>query len=96
MNPKSWRKINVRVRIYTGIADSLNAKVFEPFFTTKEEGSGLGLSIAARDAYFWATHAGAELDLLVMAEGRRFGFEFRYADAPGRSSRRDLERISRF
>jgi signal transduction histidine kinase len=31
-----------------GIADSLNAKVFEPFFTTKEEGSGLGLSIAAR------------------------------------------------
>jgi hypothetical protein len=32
----------------------------------------------------------------VMAEGRRFGFEFKYADAPGRSSQRDRERISRF
>jgi hypothetical protein len=29
--------------------------------------------------------AGAEFDLLVMAEGRRFGFEFKYADAPGLS-----------
>jgi predicted AAA+ superfamily ATPase len=38
-----------------------------------------------RDAYFWATHAGAELDLLVMIEGKRYGFEFKYADAPGRS-----------
>jgi predicted AAA+ superfamily ATPase len=38
-----------------------------------------------RDAYFWATHAGAELDLLVMKEGRRIGFEFKYADAPGRT-----------
>jgi predicted AAA+ superfamily ATPase len=38
-----------------------------------------------RDAYFWATHAGAELDLMIMARGRRYGFEFKYADAPGRS-----------
>jgi predicted AAA+ superfamily ATPase len=38
-----------------------------------------------RDAYFWATHAGAELDLMVMAAGRRFGFEFKFADAPGRT-----------
>lgn len=38
--------------------------------------------LKTRDAYFWATHAGAELDLLVLAVGRRFGFEFKYADAP--------------
>ncbi len=31
-----------------GISESLKDKIFEPFFTTKEEGSGLGLSIAAR------------------------------------------------
>ena len=31
-----------------GIPESIRCKVFEPFFTTKEEGSGLGLSIAAR------------------------------------------------
>jgi uncharacterized protein len=33
--------------------------------------------------YFWATHQGAELDLLVVAEGRRRGFEFKRTDAPG-------------
>ena len=37
-----------------------------------------------RDAYFWATHAGAELDLMVMIAGNRHGFEFKYIDAPGR------------
>jgi predicted AAA+ superfamily ATPase len=35
-----------------------------------------------RDAYFWATHGGAELDLLVNWHGRRYGFEFKYGDAP--------------
>ncbi|MEW6403093.1 MAG: ATP-binding protein [Chloroflexota bacterium] len=38
-----------------------------------------------RDAYFWSTHGGAELDLLVHAGGRRYGFEIKYADAPGTS-----------
>jgi hypothetical protein len=38
-----------------------------------------------RDAYFWATHAGAELDLLVRLGGKPYGFEFKYADAPGTS-----------
>jgi predicted AAA+ superfamily ATPase len=36
-----------------------------------------------RDAYFWATHGGAELDLMVHAGGKRYGFEFKYSDAPG-------------
>lgn len=35
-----------------------------------------------RDAYFWGTHAGAELDLLINLRGQRFGFEFKYGDAP--------------
>jgi uncharacterized protein len=35
-----------------------------------------------RDAYFWATHGGAELDLMVHWQGRRYGFEFKYGDAP--------------
>ena len=33
--------------------------------------------------FFWATHQGAELDLLVVREGRRRGFEFKRTDAPG-------------
>ena len=40
-------------------------------------------ALQTRDAYYWATHGGAELDLLVHANGKRYGFEFKYADAPG-------------
>lgn len=32
--------------------------------------------------YFWATQADAELDLLIIKDGKRLGFEFKYADAP--------------
>jgi predicted AAA+ superfamily ATPase len=35
-----------------------------------------------RNACFWATHGGAELDLMVLWQGRRYGFEFKYGDAP--------------
>jgi len=38
-----------------------------------------------RDAYFWATHGGAELDLLVNRGGQKYGFEFKYGDAPSLS-----------
>lgn len=34
------------------------------------------------EAYFWATHGGAELDLLLIKDGRRVGVEFKRADAP--------------
>ncbi len=33
-------------------------------------------------AYFWATHTGAELDLLLMKRGRRYGVEVKFQDAP--------------
>jgi hypothetical protein len=36
---------------------------------------------AERDAYFYRTHAGAELDLFV-ARGRRYGFEVKHGDTP--------------
>lgn len=42
-------------------------------------------SFRTRDAYYWATHAGAELDLMIWVGGKRYGFEFKYADAPGSS-----------
>jgi predicted AAA+ superfamily ATPase len=37
---------------------------------------------APDEAYFWATHAGAELDLLIFKGGRRIGVEAKRADAP--------------
>ncbi len=33
-------------------------------------------------SYFWATHTGAELDLLLLKEGRRHGVEIKFQDAP--------------
>lgn len=37
------------------------------------------------DYYFWATHGGVELDLLIMTGGKRIGFEMKYSDAPSTS-----------
>ncbi len=34
------------------------------------------------DCYYWRTHDGAELDLLVIKGGERVGYEFKYADVP--------------
>lgn len=33
-------------------------------------------------SYFWATHQGAELDLFILRNGRRYGVEIKYQDAP--------------
>lgn len=42
----------------------------------------VGLLNAERDAYFWGTHGGAELDLLISRGGAKYGFEFKFTDAP--------------
>lgn len=39
--------------------------------------------IRPSEAYFWATHSGAELDLLFFREGKRYGVEFKFNEAPG-------------
>ena len=41
--------------------------------------------LQTRDAYFWGTHSGAELDLMIVIGGKRFGIEYKYTDAPSRS-----------
>ena len=40
--------------------------------------------LGARDdeCWFWATHQGAEMDLLVVRGRRRWGFEFKRTSAP--------------
>lgn len=40
------------------------------------------LNVDAEDCYFWATHQGAELDLLITKYGKKIGFEYKYQDAP--------------
>jgi predicted AAA+ superfamily ATPase len=38
--------------------------------------------VAPDEAYFWATHQGAELDLMLFKDGRRLGVEAKRSDAP--------------
>ena len=40
------------------------------------------LGARVEECFFWATHAGAELDLLVVRGNRRLGFEFKYTGSP--------------
>lgn len=40
------------------------------------------LGARAEECFFWATHAGAELDLLIVRGRRRLGFEVKYTEAP--------------
>lgn len=40
------------------------------------------LRAGSRHACYWATQAGAELDLLLSRGGQRIGVEVKYADAP--------------
>ena len=40
------------------------------------------LGVSAEDCFFWATHGGAELDLLIIRGQKRLGFEFKRTSAP--------------
>lgn len=53
------------------------------------------LGARPEEAYFWATHAGAELDLLVVRGSRRVGVEVKRTSAPrvSRSMRSAMEAL---
>ncbi len=56
-----------------------------PSYGASWEGFGIEQVLSAlgeQDAYFYATQAGAELDLMLLRHGRRWGFEFKCTDAP--------------
>ena len=40
------------------------------------------LNVGNGECFFWATHSEAELDLFMLYQGKRIGFEFKYADTP--------------
>jgi predicted AAA+ superfamily ATPase len=37
---------------------------------------------ASKQSFFWATQGGAELDLLLLRDGKRLGYEFKYSERP--------------
>jgi predicted AAA+ superfamily ATPase len=36
----------------------------------------------SEECYFWSSHSAAEIDLLIVKNGKRLGFEFKYTDTP--------------
>ena len=40
------------------------------------------LNLAPEESFFWRTHNSAEIDLLVFKNGKKYGFEFKFADTP--------------
>jgi uncharacterized protein len=64
-----------------------NALIMHPKMGASWEGFAIEaitnqLQIRNEECFFWATHSGAELDLLVFRAGKRIGFEIKYTDAP--------------
>lgn len=35
--------------------------------------------------YYWATYSGAELDMFFIANGKRYGIEFKFSEAPDKT-----------
>lgn len=63
----------------------LNGLLVQPKMGASWEGFALEQIIQTANTphcYFWSVHSQAELDLLVIKEGKRFGFEFKYTDKP--------------
>lgn len=81
-------------KVYVRDPGLLHALLGIASFTTLEAHPKLGASwegfvleqiidmAGERNAFYWATQSGAELDLLLMLGTKRYGVEIKYADAP--------------
>ena len=96
-SPRTYVRDTGLMHTLLGLADE-DEVAGHPKVGASFEGFAIEQIMAAfdsQDACFWATHGGVELDLLVRHRGMRFGFECRFADAPGptrstRAALRDL------
>ncbi|MFO0985206.1 MAG: ATP-binding protein [Planctomycetota bacterium] len=81
-------------KVYVRDSGLLHALLGIPSFAVLEGHPKLGASfegfvveqaanlVGERNLYFWATQAGAELDLLISWKTKRHGIEIKYSDAP--------------
>ncbi|MBV8801895.1 MAG: ATP-binding protein [Gammaproteobacteria bacterium] len=67
---KSWRELQRNIKL----GASWEGFALEEIIRTQH--------VKSHDCYFWQTHAGAELDLLLLLGDKKIGFEFKYTDAP--------------
>jgi predicted AAA+ superfamily ATPase len=66
--------------------DSMKALLSNPRCGASWEGLVIEEILARtphQDAYWWSTHQGAEIDLILFSRGKRYGVEVKRADAPG-------------
>ena len=83
-SPKVYLRDSGVLHFLLGV-EAMRDLTAHPRFGASWEGFAIEQTLLAhgeRDAYFYATHRGAELDLLLLRRGRRWGFEFKCADAP--------------
>lgn len=83
-SPKVYFRDSGLLHFLLGI-NSMESLRSHPRYGASWEGFALEQTLALygeQDAYFWSTVRGAELDLLLLRHGRRYGFEFKCTDAP--------------
>lgn len=83
-SPKVYLRDSGLLHHLLGI-DSMASLRSHPRYGASWEGFAIEQVLARfsdRDAYFWSTTRGAELDLVLLRQGHRWGFEFKCSDAP--------------
>ena len=83
-SPKVYLRDSGVLHFLLGLEKSADLPV-HPRYGASWEGFALEQTLLAHgehEAYFYATQRGAELDLLLLRRGRRWGFEFKCTDAP--------------
>ena len=83
-SPKVYLRDSGILHHLSGLSEMLELQT-HPRYGASWEGFALEQVLAVhggREAYFYGTQRGAELDLLLLRRGRRWGFEFKCSDAP--------------
>lgn len=83
-SPKVYIRDSGLLHYWLGLASFADLRA-HPRYGASWEGFALEQVLAvhgSRESYFWATQRGAELDLLLIRGGKRWGFEFKCTDAP--------------
>ncbi len=84
--PKIYFRDSGLYHFLSGV-DSYKTLYTHPKLGASWEGFALEETIRMMDAdrndcYFWGIHRQAELDLMIIKNGRRYGFEFNFTDKP--------------
>ncbi|MBX9830856.1 ATP-binding protein [Candidatus Babeliales bacterium] len=85
-SPKVYLRDSGLLHALLGIQDEEGLHVY-PRLGASWEGFALEEIIKTyhaqpEECFFWATQSGAELDLLIIKDGKRLGFEIKYTDSP--------------